>query len=115
MRARREVFDDLVLDAADRIRPRLGPRRGEIDFAVEDVPPADPAPWEEQIAPLGRAYPRTPDRRHRVVVYRRPVEARARDLKELAMIVEDVVVEQVAALLGIPPEEIDPSRTGEPD
>ena len=106
MRTRREVFDELVLDALDRLRPVLGDRVDDIEVAVEDVPPTDPAPWEERIAPLGRAHPRTPDRRHRVVVYRRPVESRARDPRELAVIIDEVTVEQVAALLGLPPDEL---------
>ncbi len=110
MRTRRETFDELVLDAADRLRPTLGARLDDIDIAVEEVPPTDPAPWEERVAALGRAHPRTASRRHRVVIYRRPVEARARDPRELAAIVEDVVVEQLAALLGVPPEELDPDR-----
>jgi predicted Zn-dependent protease with MMP-like domain len=43
-----------------------------------------------------------------VVVYRRPVEARAIDDDDLADLVRDVVVEQVAHLLARTPEEIDP-------
>lgn len=51
-----------------------------------------------------------PDRDPRVVVYRRPIEARAHDDADLAEIVREVVTEQVAALLGVPPHEIDPDR-----
>ena len=75
---------------------------------MEDVPPQDPAPWEEQSAALGRLLRGTAERQHRVVVYRRPIEARAHDDEDLADIVREVVVEQVAALLGVPPQELDP-------
>lgn len=109
MSTRRQAFDDVVLAAAERLRPVLGTRLDQVDFAVEDVPPHDPAPWEERVAPLGRTYPRADGRRHRVVVYRRPIEVRADDPHEVAEIVLEVVVEQVARLLGIPPEEINPS------
>ena len=107
MRSRREDFDDLVLDAADRMRERIGSRADHLDFAVEEVPPRDPAPWEEQLASLGRFVPR-PGRTAGgiVVVHRRPVEARARDLDEVEEIVREVVVEQVAAYLGVPPDEL---------
>jgi predicted Zn-dependent protease with MMP-like domain len=44
----------------------------------------------------------------RIVVYRRPVETRAHGGDELAELVQDVVTEQVADLLGRSPEEIDP-------
>ena len=109
METRRASFDSLVLDSADRVRPHLGTRYAELEFAVEEVPPQDPAPWEEQTAPLGRLLRATGSRPDRVVVYRRPVEARAADDQDLADIVREVVTEQVAALLGVPPHEIDPS------
>ena len=103
METRRARFDALVLDAADRLRPHLGTRYAGLEFAVEEVPPQDPAPWEEQTAPLGRLLRATTTRPNRVVVYRRPVEARAQDDLDLADIVREVVTEQVAALLGVPP------------
>ncbi len=108
MDTRRERFDDLVLDAADRVRPHLGTRYAELEFAVEEVPPVDPAPWEEQSAPLGRLLRGTTSEPHRVVVYRRPVELRSQDDQDLSDLVREVVTEQVAALLGVPPHEIDP-------
>jgi predicted Zn-dependent protease with MMP-like domain len=42
------------------------------------------------------------------VVYRRPLEARALDREDLGDLVRDVVVEQVAHLLGKDPDEVDP-------
>jgi len=108
METRRARFDALVLDAADRLRPHLGTRYADLEFAVEDVPAQDPAPWEEQTAPLGRLLRGTGARAPRVLVYRRPVEARAQDDLDLADIVREVVTEQVAALLGVPPQELDP-------
>ena len=112
MRTRREAFDELVLDSADRLDGVIVERRVEVEFAVEDVPPSDPAPWEEQVAPLGRLFPQEGQHANRIVVYRRPVEAQARDEAELALIVHEVVLEQVAALLGVPPSELD---DGAPD
>lgn len=107
MTTRRERFDDLVLDSADRLRPVLRDRRVEVEFAVEDVPPSDPAPWEEQLPPLGRLFPAEGRLPNRVVVYRRPVEGQSVDAGDLGVLVHEVVVEQVAALLGVPPSEID--------
>ena len=46
----------------------------------------------------------------RVVLYRRPLETRA-DGDELDDLVADVVVEQVAHLLELPPEDVDPRYT----
>lgn len=108
MATRRQQFDDLVLDSAARLETRLGARFQDVEFAVEDVPPTDPAPWEREGAPLARAFPphgRTPAR---IVIYRRPIESRADNQRELTAIVQDVVVEQVAALFNLPPGDLDP-------
>ncbi|MBW3615999.1 MAG: metallopeptidase family protein [Actinobacteria bacterium] len=66
--------------------------------------------------PLGRLLPAGTDSRGRptaarVVVYRRPLEARAADRTELAELVHDVVVDQVARLLQLDPDEVDPPPT----
>ena len=108
MTTRRALFDDLVLDSAARLEPRIGPGFGEVEFAVEDVPPSDPAPWEREGVALGRTFPAHGRQPARIVIYRRPVESRAQDLRELTAIVQDVVVEQVAALFGLPPGDLDP-------
>lgn len=114
MVSRKQRFDDLVLDSAARLEGRLGPRFHEVEFAVEDVPTTEPAPWERDGVALGRVIPGHGRRPARIVVYRRPVEARAQDQRELTAIVGDVVVEQVAALFGMQPGDLDP-RYGDED
>lgn len=111
-RTRAERFDDAVLDAVERLEVRWGPQLEGTEFAVEDVPPSSPAPWERSGVPLGRCFPADVGEPARVVVYRRPVETRATDEAELAEIVRDVLVEQVAHLLGHPPEVVDPYYRG---
>lgn len=111
-RTRAERFDDLVLDAVDVLQRRWADQLSRTEFAVEDVPPSDPAPWETGGVPLGRCFPAEAGQPPRVVVYRRPCEVRAADLEDLADLVRDVVVEQVAALLARSPEEIDPHYEG---
>ncbi|WP_460461536.1 metallopeptidase family protein, partial [Angustibacter peucedani] len=111
-RTRREQFDDLVLDAAERLEGRWSRELDGVEFAVEDVPPSDPAPWEHGEVPLGRLFPASGPHPPRIVVYRRPVETRAPDTTALAPLVHEVVVEQVAHLLGLEPAQVDP-RFGE--
>ena len=82
------------------------------EFAVEEVPPSSPAPWEHGAVPLGRYFPADAGLPPRVVVYRRPVVTRAVDEHDLADLVRDVLVEQVAHLLGHAPEDIDPEYRG---
>ncbi|GAA1861635.1 metallopeptidase family protein [Myceligenerans crystallogenes] len=111
-RTRAEQFDDLVLDVARSLDKKWSEPLGGAQFAVEDVPPSDPAPWEDGRVPLGRYFPAEGRRPARIVVYRRPVETRATDEDDLADLIRDVVVEQVAHMLAREPEEIDP-RFGE--
>jgi predicted Zn-dependent protease with MMP-like domain len=107
MQTRSEQFDELVLDAAERLEQRLGGGLDSVEFAVEDVPPSDPAAWETGV-PLGRVFPAQGRSGARIVVYRRPIETRATESVELAALVGDVVVEQVAALFGMAPGDLDP-------
>ena len=107
MATRAERFDELVLDAASRMEHHAGPALGGLEFAVEDVPPSDPAPWESSEVPLGRLFAAQGKMPARIVVYRRPVETRTNDPRELAVLINDIVVEQVAALLGVDPRELD--------
>jgi predicted Zn-dependent protease with MMP-like domain len=51
----------------------------------------------------------------RIVVYRRPVETRAADPRELAALINDVVVEQVASMLGVDPRELDAGYDSDDD
>jgi predicted Zn-dependent protease with MMP-like domain len=114
-RSRAERFDDLVLDAVERLEGDWGDELSGVEFAVEEVPPAGlptPADPAADPVPLGRVVPAdAPEGAPaRVVVFRRPVEARAPEERELALLVHDVVVEQVAELLGLEPETVDPGH-----
>ncbi len=107
-RSRSARFDELVLDAVERLERRWPDELDGIEFAVEDVPPSDPSPWEHDEVPLGRYFPADGTLPHRIVIYRRPLETRAVGGADLAALVLDVVVEQVAHLLRMPPEQVDP-------
>lgn len=111
-RARSERFDDLVLDAVDRLRPKWGRELSAVEFAVEEVPlPSelgDGPGFGADPIPLGRADAAKGEAPASIVLYRRPLEARARDRDTLGALVHDTVVEQVASLLGLSPETVDP-------
>lgn len=108
MTSRAQAFDDLVLDVARRYEAVLGRRWSQVEFAVEEVPPSDPASWEDGV-PLARLWPSRGRLPARIVVYRRPILTAARG-RNHAVIVHDVLVEQIALLLGVAPWEIDPHR-----
>ncbi|MCZ4509788.1 metallopeptidase family protein [Streptomyces sp. ActVer] len=112
--SRAEVFADLVQDSVERLERRW-PQLADIDFLVLEVPRLDPARdegWADETVPLGGTIPAHEGRPSRVVVYRRPVEIRTKGRDERAALVHEVVVEQVAELLGLTPETVDP-RYGE--
>jgi predicted Zn-dependent protease with MMP-like domain len=124
-RTRGEQFDDLVLDAVQHLEGRWGEQLQDVEFAVEDVPPvallddlsALGAAYGPEVVldetagglvPLGRLLPRTDEHAPRIVVYRRPLEARASGRQDLGELVHEVVVDQVARLLDVDPDVIDP-------
>jgi len=117
---RSDAFDALVLGAVDHLRPRLSEKLSHIEFAVEDVPSVDHRgtedfSFDEDIlddngVPLSRLF-RTGIAEISgpvIVIYRRPLENRASRREDLADLVHDVVVEQVARLLDASVDEIDP-------
>ncbi|WP_371950035.1 metallopeptidase family protein [Actinomadura monticuli] len=106
-RTRAERFDDLVDDEVRRLVQRWDRELARVEFAVDDVP--DIEPGHTGPAPLGRTFPAEDGLPVRIVVFRRPVEARASGEAELARLIRDLLVEEVADLLGLSPESVDPS------
>jgi predicted Zn-dependent protease with MMP-like domain len=119
-RSRAEEFDDLVLEAVGRLEPRWENELSGVEFAVQEVPEAaelgELGEDTDADVPLARIVPGSPgtgDPKHpaspaRIVLYRRPLLARADDEEELSELVFSVVVEELAELLGMDPEDIDP-------
>jgi hypothetical protein len=117
-RTRGEEFDDLVMDAVDELEEHWATELAGLEFAVEDVPaPSAGADFDPDVVvdrgvPLGRLF-RTglPEiEQPVVVVYRRPIEARAADPEDRADLVFMVVVDLAAEFLGRDVDEIDPPR-----
>jgi predicted Zn-dependent protease with MMP-like domain len=106
-RSRAERFDELVLDAVEQLERRFAKELDGVEFAVEEVPDPRRPPVDDDV-PLGTVLASSTDGPARVVIYRRPIELRAVGRSELAALVHDVVVEQVAELLGLTPGDVDP-------
>jgi predicted Zn-dependent protease with MMP-like domain len=73
--------------------------------------PADAADATGPADPGGQA--RRSSRPARIVLYRRPLLARAEGEDELSELVLDIVIEEVARLLRVDPQEIDPDYPDE--
>lgn len=113
-RTRSEIFDDLVLDTVETLERRFAQELAGVEFAVEDVPPDlnvyDSDVLEDGEVPLARLLPGRPGRHAvppRIVLYRRPLELRAVDREDLGDLIHDVIIEQVANLLGVAPDDLD--------
>ncbi len=133
-RTRAERFDDLVLQAVARLEPQWEAHLSGVEFAVEEIPPAElPATGPHGPVPLSRLELGAPpggqgpepdapgapaageeagQHPPRIVVYRRPLMARADGEEELGELVFDAVVEEFARILGIDPADVDPGYAG---
>ena len=115
-RTRAQQFDDMVLDAVARLEPRGGAELAQGEFAGQEGPEAEERADESSPQPRARGGPGAADPGNpgrpatpaRIVVYRRPLMARAEDDDELSDLVFGVVVEEFASVLGLDPETIDP-------
>jgi predicted Zn-dependent protease with MMP-like domain len=104
---RRERFDRLVLDIVTEIDTRWHKQLGLVEYAVEDTPLL-PDDWGEETVPLSSLVRGTGGEPTRLVLFRRPIEHRCESRTELEAMVLTLVVEQVAELLGMAPEDVDP-------
>jgi predicted Zn-dependent protease with MMP-like domain len=116
-RSRAQQFDDMVLDAVARLEPRWETELAGVEFAVQEVPEAEELADDSGPLPLARVVPGSldpgdptqPATATRIVVYRRPLLARAEDDDELSDLIFDIVVEEFAHVLGLDPEAVDPT------
>ena len=123
-RSRAERFDMAVLEAYEPIERRWQQRLSGLDVAVDEVPrisPKDPdsVAWPPEVVAdgpiaLARLIPAGVDvrgeaTRARIVVFRKPIERRAKDSDDLTDLLHEILVAQVATYLGVEPSVIDPS------
>lgn len=107
-------FHRLVDDAVSSLPEDLLGYLDNVQITVEDVPPADPAgEGEELLLGLYEGIPRTerelgmaalPDR---ITLFRRPLELRARNKHDLAELVRETVVHEIAHHFGIDDDRLD--------
>jgi Zincin-like metallopeptidase len=107
----RERFDAIVLATVGQVEAPLSPayveRLGLVEYAVEDAPLV-PDDWSGRQVPLSALIRGTGTQATRLVIFRRPIEHRSGSREEVAALVHLVLVEQLAELLEVAPENIDP-------
>lgn len=103
----RQRFDTLTLRIVADLERRWHDRLGLVEYAVEDAPQI-PDDWGSGTVPLSSLIRGSGVTPTRLVLFRRPIERRCESRADLEAMVLTVLVEQVAQLLGLRPEEVDP-------
>jgi predicted Zn-dependent protease with MMP-like domain len=109
-------FDRLASEAVEHVEHRWREQLAGVEFAVDlvPVPIADPSSAaldgaiESGGVLLAQIVPgkgRTPTH---IVLYRKPIELRARSLDDLEDLLHDIVVQVIANFLGLEPDVVDP-------
>lgn len=106
-RTRGERFDDIALRVMRAVVRPWTEQLGHVELAVEEVPVLPPG-WNDNTVPLSSYVTATGTDLPRLVLFRRPLEHRAEGLLELETLLLTVVVEQLAEVLGLPPEDVHP-------
>ncbi|MGJ0655060.1 metallopeptidase family protein [Bifidobacterium catenulatum] len=107
-RTRSGMFDDMLVAQIRRLNDAWPELVAPVQFAVEDVPPSDPAPWEATPRLGSQSFPAEHGIPPRIVLYRMPLQSHARSRIDLQFAIRDEVVLRLAELYGRRPEEIDP-------
>lgn len=120
--SRADEFDSVVIDALAEIDAKWHDQLRDLNIAVDDVPrmlPIDPTSvqWPAEVSadravPLARLIPAAVDNagnwtRAQIVVFRRPLEIRSNDRYDLADLVREVLIEQIATYLGLDEETVE--------
>lgn len=123
-RSRAERFDMAVLEAYEPIEQRFKQRLAGLDVAVDEIPriaakDPDSVQWPSEVVadgpiPLARLISAGVDvrgnpTRARILLFRKPIEQRAKDADELGDLLRDILVAQVASYLDVDPSVIDPT------
>lgn len=113
-------FDRLASDAVEHVEHRWRQQLANVEFAVDLVPPADledrggaaEGSIESGGVLLAQIVPASGRQKAHIVLYRKPIELRARDSEDLEDLVHDIVVHVIANYLGLEPGVVDPGFEG---
>jgi predicted Zn-dependent protease with MMP-like domain len=113
-------FDRIASEAVEHVEHRWRTELAEVEFAVDLVPshdldsepPAVNGAIESGGVLLAAIIPAHGRDKAHIVLYRKPIELRARDVEDLEDLVHDIVVHVIANYLGMEPETVDPGFNG---
>lgn len=102
-----ERFDAIALGVMNELWDRFPEALAPVQLGVEEVPML-PEAWSTEAVPLASFANAQGDQPARVILLRKPIEHRARNRDDLEALIFTVLVEQIAEVLGIDPEEVHP-------
>ena len=110
-------FDRIASEAVEHVEHRWREQLADVEFAVDLVPgprstpthPATDGAIESGGVLLAQIMPGHGRGRTHIVLYRKPIELRARDVDDLEDLVHDVVVQVIANFLGLDPTSSTPA------
>ncbi|HZO67438.1 MAG: metallopeptidase family protein [Kribbellaceae bacterium] len=99
-------FDEIVAVEVTRLEKQLPEVVTRVEFAIEDVPNLDTGVRD---VPLTHSSGGTAHDPYRIVVFRRPIELRAERIGAgLTWMIRSALVLELADVLGLSPDQIDP-------
>lgn len=112
-------FDRIASEAIEHVEHRWRTELANVEFAVDLVPaleidsdPSAEGAIESGGVLLAAIVPARGTEKAHIVLYRKPIELRARDLEDLEDLVHDIVVHVISNYLGLEPEVVDPGFGG---
>ncbi|RSX55873.1 peptidase [Bifidobacterium dolichotidis] len=108
-RTRAGMFDDMMSSEIRRLARAWPNMFRDLQFAVEDVPPSDPAPWEPQRRIYSQAFAAMHGSPARIVLYRLPIQMHCQTRLDQQLAIREELVLRLAELFSQKPEDIDPN------
>lgn len=102
-------FDAIAISIMRELWRHWPEALGPVELGVEEVP-IIPETWHGESVPLSTYVAATGDTPARLVLLRRPIEHRAEHAEDLQAMILTVLVDQVAEILGIDPDDVLPDE-----
>ncbi len=109
--SRAEFFTSCVEDAVQRIEEKRPGSFASVRIGIEEVPLLR-SNWTGDRVPMSAGLEASRNRKATLVLYQRPLELRAQTRSELHQLVHRTIVEQLSAILAMPPEDFSDDWAG---
>ncbi|MDO4913642.1 MAG: metallopeptidase family protein [Bifidobacteriaceae bacterium] len=102
-RTKNGLFDDIIASQVRQLSHRFPKYVTNIQFAVEDVPPSSPMPWESNTITFSQSFNKSHGIPARIVLYRLPIQNHSETRIELQYLIHNEIILQLAKLYDTDP------------